>query len=272
MTTINPKVSAFCCTYGRPHLLNEAVYSFLAQDYQGDKELIILNDHQKQRIVFNHPQVKVFNSNDRFDNLAYKHNVAVSLCSGELITPWDDDDIRLSWSLRVQVRNMRNGVSKTESAWVDDDPENPSLCLGQFHGTHMFTKDRFISCNGYQLDGDTTYDMRLMAYLNNYAGERSPEELNPEGPFYLMRKLSIDTYHCTEIGIKNPRLLSRVDEKVGEVEEGDVVLLPQWSRDWEGIVNRTKLLRKKHRPIWEVDKTFRNPENQKKRRRSGGAK
>ena len=40
-----PKVSCQCITYGRPHLLNEAVEAFLRQDYPGESELVILNDH-----------------------------------------------------------------------------------------------------------------------------------------------------------------------------------------------------------------------------------
>ena len=40
----NPKVSCYCATYGRVSLLEESVHSFLIQDYDGEKELIILND------------------------------------------------------------------------------------------------------------------------------------------------------------------------------------------------------------------------------------
>ena len=34
----NPKVSCYCATYGRTKLLEEAIHSFLLQDYEGEKE------------------------------------------------------------------------------------------------------------------------------------------------------------------------------------------------------------------------------------------
>ena len=40
-----PAVSCICPTYGRPELLEEAIYCFLLQDYPGPKELIVLNDY-----------------------------------------------------------------------------------------------------------------------------------------------------------------------------------------------------------------------------------
>ena len=46
----NPKVSCYCPTYGRTSFLEEAIYSFLNQDYDGEKELIILNDLEDQTL------------------------------------------------------------------------------------------------------------------------------------------------------------------------------------------------------------------------------
>ncbi|MEZ4657920.1 MAG: glycosyltransferase family A protein [Caldilineaceae bacterium] len=49
-------VSCICLTYGRPAVLEEAIYSFLQQDYQGPKELIVLNDYVDQTLYFDHPE------------------------------------------------------------------------------------------------------------------------------------------------------------------------------------------------------------------------
>ena len=47
-----PAVSCICLTYGRPHVLEEAIHSFLLQDYAGSKELIVLNDYAGQTLLF----------------------------------------------------------------------------------------------------------------------------------------------------------------------------------------------------------------------------
>ena len=62
---MNPPVSCMCLTYGRPHLLEEAIESFLRQDYQGQKELIVLNDLPQEELLFNHPEVHIINVSKR---------------------------------------------------------------------------------------------------------------------------------------------------------------------------------------------------------------
>ena len=61
-----PKVSCLCPTYGRPQCLEEAIFSFLTQDYQGEKELVILNDLADQTLIFDHPDVKIINVKKTF--------------------------------------------------------------------------------------------------------------------------------------------------------------------------------------------------------------
>jgi len=56
-----PAVSCFCLTYGRPRMLEEAIHSFLQQDYAGPKEMIVLNDYADQTLDLDHPEVQVIN-------------------------------------------------------------------------------------------------------------------------------------------------------------------------------------------------------------------
>jgi hypothetical protein len=60
--TNQPAVSCFCLTYGRPQVLEEAIHSFLQQDYAGPKEMIVLNDYADQILAFDHPEVQVINA------------------------------------------------------------------------------------------------------------------------------------------------------------------------------------------------------------------
>ncbi|HEY0602798.1 MAG TPA: hypothetical protein VGD58_07800 [Herpetosiphonaceae bacterium] len=69
-----PAVSCICLTYARPELLEEAVYSFLQQEYPGLKELIVLNDYAEQTLMFDHPEVRVINLPWRFRTVGEKRN------------------------------------------------------------------------------------------------------------------------------------------------------------------------------------------------------
>jgi len=53
-------ISAKCITYGRVDFLEEALQSFLLQDYAGERELVIVNDYPLQTLHFDHPQVRIY--------------------------------------------------------------------------------------------------------------------------------------------------------------------------------------------------------------------
>jgi glycosyltransferase involved in cell wall biosynthesis len=116
----DPAVSCFCLTYGRPRLLEEAIHSFLQQDYAGPKEMIVLNDYADQILAFDHLEVQVINLSRRFRTLGEKLNAAVALASHDLLFVWDDDDVYLPHRLSFSVANFepRKGFFKVNTAWL----------------------------------------------------------------------------------------------------------------------------------------------------------
>lgn len=107
--TTLPKASCICITYGRPHLIGEAIESFLRQDYAGEKELIILNDHPEIPLrIEKHPEIICVNHPKRHPSIGAKRNAAVALSSGKVLFPWDDDDISLPWRISTTLEKMKN--------------------------------------------------------------------------------------------------------------------------------------------------------------------
>ena len=97
----HPKVSCFCATYGRPHLLEEAIESFLRQDYPGAKELVILNDYPGHTLHYEHKEIRIVNRDKQILPLGRKFNETVELCDGDILLPWEDDDIYLPWRISL---------------------------------------------------------------------------------------------------------------------------------------------------------------------------
>jgi glycosyltransferase involved in cell wall biosynthesis len=85
MNTKYPGVSCVCITYKRTKFLEEAIESFLKQDYLGKKELIIVNDDNEQTLIFEHPEVKIYNFKDRFSTIGEKRNKSIELSSYDII-------------------------------------------------------------------------------------------------------------------------------------------------------------------------------------------
>src|SRR6185436_20242217 len=101
-----PAVTCICATEGRVELLEEAIHSFLRQDYLGTKELIVLNDTEGQTLVYDHPEVQVVNVPRRFHSAAEKHNAAVGLASHDLIFLWPEGEICLPHRLSFTVAHL----------------------------------------------------------------------------------------------------------------------------------------------------------------------
>lgn len=94
------KVSCICPTYSRPELVKESIASFLAQDFNEEAELIVLNDCAEQELIYEHLNVRVYNTKERFKTLGEKYNAMFEMAKGRFITPWEDDDIFLPHKLQ----------------------------------------------------------------------------------------------------------------------------------------------------------------------------
>lgn len=107
----------------RPWLLNEAVQSFLLQDYP-NKELIICNDTPGQELLLprNYNNIKVLNISSRFDCLGNKLDWMIrNAASGEYLCRWDDDDISLPWRLSLSMLMLQHSATNAgvKSHYVD---------------------------------------------------------------------------------------------------------------------------------------------------------
>ncbi|MFQ5734587.1 MAG: glycosyltransferase [Planctomycetaceae bacterium] len=146
-----PFVSCQCITYGRTELLDEAVESFLRQDYAGAQELVILNDYSELTIQCDLPEVKVVNLPYRMKTIGEKRNACVALCSGGVIFLWDDDDISLPHRISYSLQQMEGGrYFNGDKCWywqngvIDEQPVQNLL-----HGMSSWTVQLFDEVGGY---------------------------------------------------------------------------------------------------------------------------
>ena len=59
-------ISVLTLTYQRHHILEEAIESFLRQDFSGESEMVIINDSPIVEYVFEHPKIRIINLKERF--------------------------------------------------------------------------------------------------------------------------------------------------------------------------------------------------------------
>lgn len=150
-----PKVSVFVATYNRvatnKYLLEECVQSFLNQDYP-NKELVIVNDHPKQTIVYEHPNVHIFNLGIRFKTLGEKLNAAVGFCTGDILMPHDDDDVTLKCHISDAVARLGDFSYWNPRGyfyWPATNKVQHPGSIGYCHNCSAFTKEAFKKVGGY---------------------------------------------------------------------------------------------------------------------------
>lgn len=231
------KISALCITYGRPHLLEEALESFLKQDYP-DKELIIINDLPEQELIFDNPQVKIFNFKERFPTIGDKRNKSVELSSGDILTSWDDDDIYLPWLLSSLVEKFE---TNKELEFIQPN-RSFCLCNGKIEITkgwcaHVaFTRKIFDAVGGYysmNSGQDSNLNKRIKETLN--ANKYKDIPITDEEICYIFR-WGGDSYHLSGYGKDQPGQKSgfiKIEERVkSKPIEPIIHLKPHWKKDY----------------------------------------
>ena len=195
-----PSVSCMCLTYGRPHLLEEAIQCFLDQDYKGQKELIVFNDLPQQEFLYTHPQVKIINLKERYKTIGEKRNACVDFCTGDLLFVWDDDDLYLPWRITLSVRMIgKNEYFKSSKAWFINNGVISGPTKNLFHSASCFTKSLFFRAGKYDeinSGQDLTMEKKFVDLQSRPITSLSNRDL-----YYIYRWQGTDSYHLSAFGM-----------------------------------------------------------------------
>lgn len=232
-----PFLTAICLTYGRVERLNEALACFLAQDYPGKKELIILNSFPNQKLIGDFPNVKIINCKARPNDLGACRNMAIEAASGDLLVTFDDDDIYLPNHLSNFGNHFQPGM---EWLWLSkqfylENFKIKSIVSGSFN-VAAFTKTAWQEIGGYgalSCGEDRSFIGRVTEKFNGKKVDLSPDQIS------FLYSWGNNVYHISGEGDKGAAnayrrcevdLMNRV--RNGAVKIGRVELEPQTRLDY----------------------------------------
>ncbi len=239
-----PFISAKCITYGRVDTLEESIYSFINQDYPGKKEMIIVNDYPLQKLVFDHPDVKIYNLDYTFETIGEKENFAISKCSGDLIAVWDDDDVALSNHLTNIAKYFKEDTDLLH--WhrgVFFNNKAITSITGLGNSGIVYSKNVWERLGGHALENagyDMTFVMKIRNNSQNVVFAAPPD--NEVSWFYMWGGRS---YHMSGAGTDTndrPNVIKRHSDhveymrKLGHVPTGIVELKPNWKQDYKQLL------------------------------------
>jgi len=223
------------------HLLEEAIYSFLLQDYHGSKELIILNDFTAQELHYEADDVHVFNAAARLPTLGDKRNATARLATGELLLTWGDDDIHLPHRISRMVRAMQSFQSPIvrEGCYYCIYAGKITLERGSTTGANIVEKDSFWECGAIpsvNCGEDRDFNERIKAF---FGMKQIP--VASESPAFVYRFSGTQRTHISSLGddLLGKKsgyeiMLEHANKLVSEGKEpsGAVILKPTWRADY----------------------------------------
>lgn len=234
-------VTCVCPTYGRTQMLAEAVESFIRQKFSGQKELLVINDLPEQKIIINHPEIRVINLNERFNNLGDKRTFSYKQAKYPLILTWGDDDIHLSNRIQRAVNGLNNERMILEG-W-HFCIEGGEIKYNKFSttGAHIVEKSLAEEIGWFsQKNTGEDADFNLKAY--KIIGKLKSIE---ERPAFVYRwsgsnRPHISAYHTSDnskdaykiVGDQISKFISLKEEPVGDIE-----IIPKWEKDYESLIN-----------------------------------
>ena len=243
-SNIHPFISCKCITYGRVNLLEESIYSFINQEYPGKKELIIVNDYPLQKLEFDHPDVKIFNIDKTFETIGEKENYAVSLCSGDIIAVWDDDDIALPnhlMNISKYFKTDSDLLHWQKGVFYNEPNITAITSLG--NSGIIYSKRIWEKVGRHPLENagyDATFVYNIMKLSNKIVKASPPDDEVSwfymwGGRGYHMSGMGTDTNDRPNVIQRNSTHTER-ERKLGRIPTGNIKLNPNWKKDYKKLL------------------------------------
>ena len=224
-------ISVITLTYQRHHILEEAIQSFLEQDYMGEKEMVIVNDSDKVEYRYEHPEIKIYNIKERFSSIGKKLEWGMKQCKGEFIYRLDDDDLMTPYALTLI------------QSYIDENPDyDVYRCRA-----HYFFQDNEYKGIGGSVNNGNCYTREYIEQLDipdKSIGEDRDITLPPtakiysgdKGKFNMIYRWGMGTIHISGMGnVSNEEVYKRVDDFY--TETGVIELNPHFKHDYYKILN-----------------------------------
>jgi glycosyltransferase involved in cell wall biosynthesis len=219
-------ISVLTLTYKRPHLLEEAIQSFLVQENSPECEMVVINDNAEVDYIYDHPRVRIINHKERFPSISAKLEWGYKQCKYDYIYRLDDDDLICPWSLENVCKDII---------------ENPRHEIYRSKGMHFFVDNVYVGEGGSVNNGN----VYTKAYLNRivFPGSSCDEDshitFGNNSNIYTSKlqhtmcyRWGMGTLHVSGMGQQSNEVILDQADKVLDDTKGEIVLHPHFDNDY----------------------------------------
>jgi hypothetical protein len=221
-------ISVLTLTYQRHHLLEEAIYSYLSQDWEGESEMVIINDSPLVQYKIENPKIRIINCDTRFNSIGKKLEFGFSQCNGEYIYRLDDDDLMTPWALSLHAEYRK---------------QNPDCEIYRCQKHYFYSHNEFQGLSDSINNGNCyskSYIDRIsipdssMGEDNNITFFNNAKiHIGDLNKYSMIYRWGMGTYHVSGMGHdkNNSYVQAKVDAHIEHVE-GIVTLEPNFKENY----------------------------------------
>jgi hypothetical protein len=195
----------------------------------------VINDCPTQELLCNAPGVRIINHPTRFDTLGEKSNYAVTLARGDLVAPWDDDDINLPWRLSrsVELLSAADYFNPRHYWFLDGNGLHADHAMGVSHNCSLVRRTAWDALGGYgriSLGYDLEFDQKMLKSGRPVVDARGKAALPRDDWFYIYR-WGVSPNHVSGAGRES--YYSEI--ATHPVTPGRFILTPHWRQEYDDL-------------------------------------
>lgn len=221
-------ITVLILTYGRKELLEEAIQSYLMQDWDGDSELLIVNDEVGVHYLIDNPKIRIINSTIRFSSVGKKLEWGLKEAKGDWVYRLDDDDLLTPWAL------------STTNKYIES---NPDVDIVRCQKHYFFSHNKF---EGFadSINNGNCYSKEFINRIEfpNVSGDEDNKitfhsggtiYTGDTGRYTMIYRWGMGTYHISAMGnySDNSHIYAITDSTIDK-DKGSYTLKPKFKNDY----------------------------------------
>jgi hypothetical protein len=224
-------ISILTLTYKRHHILEEAIQSFLNQNFENESEMVIINDSSDVEYVYDNPRVRIINCKERFSSISKKIEFGYKQCKYNYIYRLDDDDLLAPNALKIVKKQIDEYPlydiyrSTFNYTFIND---NFKYISGNINTGNIYTK-KYLDNIEFP-DISVTEDVKITFEMGGNISECD------YGHYTMIYRWNVDTYHISTLNSQTPNnnnIFNYVDNKINNNSENGIINLnPHFNKNY----------------------------------------
>ena len=219
-------ISVATLTYRRHQFLEEAIHSFLMQDFDCESEMVVVNDCPDVTYEIDNDRIRIINLDKRFSSIGKKLEYGMKQCKFDYVYRLDDDDLLTPWGLSLSAKYIF---------------ENPNYDIYRCSSHYLYTNNIYEGIGGSVNNGNcyTKEYINRIEFPDKSIGEDSDITFGCDSKIFTIRtdkpsmiyRWGMGTTHISGIGnFDSEYVYSIVDSR--STEKGHIILRPHFNADY----------------------------------------